>query len=260
MPFANLKNVCVHYDLSGPEDAPVLVLSNSLGTNFSMWDAQASAFSKHFRVLRYDTRGHGLSSVPPGPYSLEQLARDVLELLDDLGIAQVSFCGLSLGGMTGLWLARHAPNRMSKLVACSTAAKLGTPEVWNARLDAVRRDGMKAIIPGVLERWFTPAFRLSSPEAVEITRRMLENAPVEGYAACCAAVRDMDLREDLAAIHVPTLVATAKDDPVTTPADGHFLTEQIPGARYKEFPGAHLFNLESATEVTAEVLRFLNAP
>jgi 3-oxoadipate enol-lactonase len=225
-----------------------------------MWDAQTPAFSQHFRVLRYDTRGHGLSSIPPGPYSLQELAQDVLELLDHIKIPAASFCGLSLGGMTGLWLARHAPTRIQKLVACSTAAKLGTPEIWNARINAVRGGGMKAVVPGVLERWFTPAFHASSPETVQTTRQMLETASVKGYAACCAAVRDMDLREDLSSIGVPTLIATATADPVTTPVDGHFLADHIPGARYLELPGAHLFNVESSAEFTAEVLRFLNTP
>ncbi len=257
---ADLTSARIHYDLSGPKNAPALVLSNSLGTTFAMWDAQASAFSQNFRVLRYDTRGHGLSSIPPGPYTLQQLAQDVLELLDHENITEASFCGLSLGGMTGLWLARHAPNRLRKLMACSTAAKLGTPEVWNTRIEAVRLEGMKAVVPGVLERWFTPAFHAASPEAVQTTRRILESAPVEGYTACCAAVRDMDLREDLAAIQASTLIATALKDPVTTPVDGHFLADHIPSARYLEFPGAHLFNVESATEFTAVALHFLNAP
>ncbi len=258
MPFADLKNARIHYDLAGPGGAPVVVFSNSLGTTFSMWDAQASEFSRHFRVLRYDTRGHGLSSVPPGPYTLQELAQDVLELLDHLGIVQASFCGLSVGGMTGLWLGEHAPNRLRKLVACSAAAKIGTLDVWNARIDSVRRDGMGMIIPGILERWFTPAFRARSPEAVQTTRHMLEGTPVDGYIACCAAVRDTDLREAVSSIRVPTLVVTGAQDPVTPPADGHFLTEHILGTQYQELQGAHLFNVESAAEFTTQVLHFLN--
>ncbi len=260
MAFAELKNARIHYDLAGPEGAPVIVFSNSLGTNLSMWDAQASEFSRQFRVLRYDTRGHGLSSVPPGPYSLQELAQDVLELLDHAEIAQASFCGLSIGAMTGLWLGLCAPQRLRKLVVCSAAAKIGTPDVWNARIDSIRRDGMNAVVPGILERWFTPAFRARSPEAVETTRHMLESASVDGYTACCAAVRDTDLRETVSAIRLHALVVTGAQDPVTPPTDGHFLTKHIPGAQYLELQGAHLFNVESAAEFTAHALHFLNTP
>lgn len=260
MLFANLRTVRLHYDLAGPAEAPVVVLSNSLGTNFTIWDAQASALSQQYRVLRYDTRGHGESSLPAGPHTIAVMGRDVLDLLDYLAIVTASFCGISMGAMTGLWLARYAPERIQKLIACSAAVKFGTNESWDARIDLVRREGMKAIAPGILERWFTPAFHGSSPETVATARRMLESAPIDGYIAGCAAVRGADLRAEIAAIRLPTLVATGSSDPVTSPADGHSLVAQIPGARYVELPGAHLFNVEAAADFTAEAVRFLSAP
>ena len=260
MPFANLRTVRLHYDLAGPDDAPVVVFSNSLGANLSMWDAQFPEFSRRYRVLRYDTRGHGESSLPPGPHTLASVADDVLALLDYLAISVASFCGLSLGGMTGMWLARHSPERIHRLIACSAAAKIGTKESWDARIDLVRREGMQAVAPGILDRWFTPAFHTSAPGAVASVRRTVEEAPVDGYSAGCAVVRDADLGECLSGIHIPTLIANGTSDPVTPPTDGQFLAAHIPGARYSEFAGAHLFTVESAPEFTAQALGFLGAP
>ncbi len=159
MPFATIAGARIHYLLEGPAGSNVLMFSNSLGTNFSMWDLQAREFNKHFRILRYDTRGHGQSSVTPGPYSIEQLGKDVIALLDALQLDRVHFCGLSMGGMIGMWLGANAPERLSQVILCSTAAKIGTPETWNARIDAVRKGGMKQVASSVVERWFSPAFR-----------------------------------------------------------------------------------------------------
>src|SRR5262250_859444 len=167
MPFADLQDVQIHYDLTGPTTAPVLVFSNSLGANLSMWDAQLTDFSSNMRVLRYDTRGHGASSAPSGPYNFDQLGNDVIGLLDALRIDRVFFCGLSMGGMIGQWLGVHAPDRMYKLVLASTGAKIGNAETWNARIDTVRRLGMKSISTAVIERWFTARFREQSPGLVE---------------------------------------------------------------------------------------------
>src|SRR5271167_1267808 len=195
MPFAQLEDVRIHYDLAGPTGAPTLVFSNSLGATLSMWDPQMPAFQKQFRILRYDTRGHGQSSVTPGPYSIEQLGNDVLDLLDDLDFERVHFCGLSMGGMIGMWLGINAPERLYKLVLCNTAAKIGNAEGWNARIETVRKGGMKSVAPAVIERWFTPVFRANSPDEVAATQAILENTDPEGYAANCAAVRDFDARE-----------------------------------------------------------------
>ena len=257
MPFIEIGDFRAHYALSGPAGAPALVLSNSLGTNFSMWDPELPAFEKHLRVLRYDTRGHGQSSVTPGPYRIEQLGRDVLHILDRLSLERVHFCGLSLGGMTGMWLGINAPERLQKLILCNTAARIGSAETWNARIEAVRKSGMKSVAPAVIERWFTPAFRAAAPETIAQTQRMMEASPPEGYVACCAAIRDMDQREAISSINAPTLVIAGAQDHATPPTDGQFLAGKIRGARYVELLAAHLSNVEAAAQFSSEVLRFL---
>jgi 3-oxoadipate enol-lactonase len=259
MPFIECGDLRVHYSLTGATGAPVVVLSNSLGTNFSMWDAQLPALEKQFRVLRYDTRGHGLTTVTPGPYTIEQLARDVVRLLDGLQVDRVNFCGLSKGGMVGMWLGAHAGERLIKLVLCSTAAKIGTAEMWNERIETIRKKGMKAIATAVAERWFTPEFRARAPEVVTRTRRMIEDSPPEGYIACCEAIRDMDQRETIPAIHAPTLVISGSKDPATPPREGHFLRDRIPGAQYVELEAAHLSNVEAPTQFTSALIHFLTS-
>ncbi len=259
MPFMKIGDLRVHYALSGAANAAVVVLSNSLGTIFSMWDPQVPPLERHFRVLRCDTRGHGHTAVTPGPYSIERLGRDVLGLLDALGIDRVHFCGLSIGGMIGMWLGVNAPARLRRLVLCNTAAKVGTAETWNARIESVRNGGMKSVAPGVLERWFTPEFRARSPQVVSSVLRMLETAPPEGYVACCAAVRDMDQREAISAIRVPTLIISGARDSATPPAEGRFLAGRIAGAQCAELPAAHLSNLEAPEQFSSELVRFLDA-
>jgi 3-oxoadipate enol-lactonase len=218
-----------------------------------MWDPQAAAFGKKFQILRYDTRGHGSSSVTPGPYSTEQLSRDVLALLDELHLDRVHFCGLSMGGMIGMWLGANAPARLDKLALCSTAAKIGTPEIWNTRIDTVLKNGMKSIATGVMERWFTAGFRDKHPETVEVTHKMVQGANPEGYVACCAAVRDFDFREQLQNIRVPTLVMSGTFDLATTPSDGRFLAERIPNSRFVELNAAHLSNIEDRDSFNAQL-------
>lgn len=259
MPCVELKDLRINYALEGRSEATVLVMSNSLGTNYSMWDPQVPEFLKSFRVLRYDTRGHGQSTVTPGPYSIEQLGKDVLGLTDGVGVKRFHFCGLSMGGMIGMWLAANAPERVNKLVLCNTAAKIGTPEVWNARIEAIRKDGMKPVAASVVERWFTTAFREKDRATVARTQKMLEEANAEGYVANCAAVRDFDFRERLGAIHKTSLVISGKHDPATTPADGRFLAEHIAGARFVELNAAHLSNIEDGERFTREVSMFLKA-
>ena len=258
MPFVDSNHARIHYAFEGATDTPVLVLSNSLGADFSMWDPQIPEFVKFLRVLRYDTRGHAESSVTPGPYSIEQLANDVLALADYLKLDRFNFCGLSMGGMIGMWLAANAPQRLNKLVLASTAANIGTPEMWNARIDAVRREGLKNVAAAAIERWFTPAFRAKCPSAVGNIHKVLESANPEGYVACCAAVRDFDFRERLGKMRTPGLVISGTHDPATTPADGRFLAEHLAGARYVELNGAHLSNIEDAERFTQEVSGFLS--
>jgi 3-oxoadipate enol-lactonase len=257
MPFAQLKDSRIHYDLAGPASAPVLGFSNSLGATLSMWDPQMPIFQKQFRVLRYDTRGHGESSVTPGPYAIEQLARDVLALLDQLHLGRVHFCGLSMGGQTGMWLALNAADRLNKLVLCNTAAKIGTPEIWNPRIEAVRTGGMKKISTAVMERWFSADFRSKSPDVVAATKLIFEGANPDGYIANCAAIRDFDARETIAAIGVRTLVIAGTHDVATTPADGRYLANSIEGARYVELNAAHLSNIESRERFNSELGAFL---
>lgn len=259
MPVAKLPDVQLYYEWSGPEHLPVLVFSNSLGTNLRMWDPQVEGFTKHFRLLRYDTRGHGQSGVPPGTYTIEELSRDVVRLLDVLQLDRVYFCGLSMGGMTGIFLGANAPNRFHKLVLCNSAAKIGTAEAWNARIQAVRNGGMKAVASAVIERWLTPVFRSSHPAEAQLALAMLEAANPQGYMACCAAVRDMDQRQILDKICVPCLALTGTYDPVTPPADAQFLKESIPGAKYAEVAAAHLSNIEARDDFNRHVLQFLQA-
>lgn len=258
MPYADLPNVRLHYRLDGDASLPVLVLSNSLGTNLDMWQPQVAAFSQRFRLLRYDTRGHGASSVTPGPYTIAQLGQDVIGLLDHLQIARAHFCGLSMGGITGMWLAVHHPQRIDRLVLSNTAAYIGPPENWTNRAAAVERDGVASIAAAVVERWLTPGFAAQQPALVASLLAMLGATDAAGYAANCRAVRDSDLREAVAAITRPTLVIAGANDLPTPPRDGAFLAQAIPGARYVELaPAAHLSNLEQAEPFARAVLDFL---
>lgn len=243
--------------LEGPAGAPVIVLAHSLGNNLGMWEPQVAALAERRRVLRYDHRGHGGSPRPPGPYTVEQIARDALAVADSIGIERFAFCGISLGGLVGQWLALHEGWRLERLVLASTAARIGSVELWNARLEAVRAGGMGAVVDAAIERSFTPGFRARSPDAVARLRAtILANAP-DGYMAAIAAVRDFDAREEVAGIRTPTLVMSASGDVSTPPADGHFLADRIPGARYHEIDGAHLSNLEAPEAFTAALLDFL---
>ena len=257
MPFADVTDGRIHYELAGTPTAPLLILSNSLGSNCSMWEPQVAQLSNKWRVLRYDTRGHGQSTVTRGPYALSQLGRDVLDLLGALGIEKFAFCGLSLGGMTGMWLGLHAPERLQKLILCSTAAKIGTAETWNARIDTVRKSGLKSISSATMERWFTARFRAQDPQTVERVKHAFENTDPDGYIACCGALRDSDLREGIPGIRAATLVISATHDPATPPSDGRFLTDHIRGTRYLELDAAHLSNIERKEQFTAEVEKFL---
>ncbi len=257
MSFVEVGELRTHYELAGDRE-PVLVLSNSLGTNFSMWEPQMAELQRRFRILRYDTRGHGQSSVTPGDYTIEQLGRDVLGLLDSLHLDRVHFCGLSMGGMIGIWLGIHAPGRLHRIVLCNTAARIGTKEMWNARIATVQKEGMKSVAAAVIERWFTPGFRASFPEKVARAQRMLESTGPAGYAGCCAAIRDMDQREAVAWIEVPTLVIYGGSDSVIPLADAHFLTNRIRGAKELELAAAHLSNVEQADAFTEAVSRFLS--
>ena len=262
MGSVQLADGVLNYQLDGPEGAPVLVLSNSLGTNLQMWDTQVAAFSAHFRVLRYDTRGHGDSLVTEGPYSIEQLGRDVLALLDALKLDKVHFCGLSMGGLIGQWLGINAPERLNRLIVCNTAAKIGSPEVWNPRIETVLRDREAAMVglrDASIARWFTPAFSESNPEQAKRITDMLAATSPEGYAANCAAVRDADFRDQLGEIKAPLLVIAGSADAVTPPSGSLFIQEHVAGAEYAEFQAAHLSNVEVGEPFSRRVIDFLLA-
>jgi 3-oxoadipate enol-lactonase len=257
MAFIETKTARFQYELSGPADAPPLVFSNSLGTDLRMWAWQAEYFKQSFNVIRYNARGQMGSSLTDGPFSIELLAQDVVDLLDGLRIPKASFCGLSMGGMVGMMLAQRFPQRLRKIVLANTSPKIGTLESWNARIEAVNANGMKAVVDAILERWFSPGFRSGGSPELKATREMLLESPASGYVACCAAVRDMDQRETISAIRVPTLVISGTSDPVTPPAEGRFVASQIAGAQYVELPAAHLSNVEAAANFNDAVGRFL---
>jgi len=259
MAFAKLSDAQLFYRWDGPQAAPVVVFSNSLGTSHRMWDSQVEAFAKDFRVLRYDSRGHGESSVTPGPYTIKQLADDVLQLLDALKLDRVFYCGLSIGGLVGMHLGLNAASRFHKIVLSNTAAKIGTPDTWNARITAVQQGGMKGVAHSVIDRWLTAAFRTAHPGETASVLQMLEACDAAGYASTCAAVRDADFREQLHGVQVPTLIIAGTHDPATTPADGHFLENQIPGAKCAELPAAHLSNIEARDDFNRTVLGFLKS-
>ena len=239
-----------YHRVTGPEDAPVLVLSNSLGTTLDMWDPQAKALARTFRLVRYDTRGHGGSDMPPGPYSIEDVGRDVLDLLDDLQVERAHFAGLSLGGMTGQWLGINAPERIDKLVLLCTSPKMGPAQMWIDRAKTAREQGTGAIVDGTFERWFTEDFRKRND--LSGLREMFVGIPDEGYASCCAIIERMDLTDGLPNISAPTLVIGGAQDPATPPDDhAAVIASAIPRARLEVLdPGAHLLNVERPQEVT----------
>jgi 3-oxoadipate enol-lactonase len=247
----------IAYRLDGPEGAPVLLLSNSLGTAMAMWAQQVAAFSASHRVLRYDSRGHGASDAPAGAYSMDRLGRDVVELLDALGIGTVDFCGLSKGGMVGQWLGYRAPERLRRLILANTSPYMGPASAWDARIATVREAGMAATVEAVLERWFTPGFRAQGGDAIAPVRRMIEVTSPTGYIGCCAAIRDMDMRRTASLIAVPTLVIAGTADPATPVADGAALVAAVAGARLATLEAAHLSNIEQAAGFTRLVLDFL---
>jgi len=236
----------IAYRFDGPEDAPVLLLSNSLGTTMEMWAPQMAAFTQRFRVLRYDSRGHGQSDSPAGAYSMDRLGRDAVLLLDAVGVERADFCGLSKGGMVGQWLGFRAPERIGKLILANTSAHMGPPSGWQNRIAGVLTDGMAPLAEASIARWFTPDFPSRSPEAVRPIREMLLACDPSGYAGCCAAIRDMDLRPTAALIAPPTLLIAGSQDPSTSVADGRWLADRVNNGRLVELDAAHLSNVEQA--------------
>jgi 3-oxoadipate enol-lactonase len=248
----------LNHRFDGPAEAPVLVLSNSLATDLTAWSANLPAWTSSFRVLRYDQRGHGGSEVPPGPYSLELLGRDVLELLDAAAVDRASFCGLSLGGATGMWVAVNAPNRIERLVLACTSPRFGEPEQWLDRARIVRSEGLEAIADALLGRWFTPRFHREREAVVRRYRAALVGTSAEGYAACCDALAAWDFRDQVGEIAAPTLVIAAAEDPTVPPEQAAQLADAIGGSRLVVLESAaHLANVEQPEAFSAAVSEHL---
>ncbi|WP_068081242.1 3-oxoadipate enol-lactonase [Novosphingobium rosa] len=246
------------YRFDGPADAPVLLLSNSLGTDHAMWNPQIEGLTRHLRVLRYDQRGHGASDAPAGAYSMDRLGRDAVELLDALGLDRVHFCGLSLGGMVGQWLAVHAPGRIRKLILANTSAYMGPPAGWQSRIEGVLADGMAPLAQASIGRWFTPGFVSEAPEAVERIRQMLLANNPSGYAGCCAAIRDMDQRVTAHLNRLPTLVIAGAQDQATPVEASRFLVDAASNALLHVLePAAHLSNVEQPDGFCSAMLNVL---
>jgi 3-oxoadipate enol-lactonase/4-carboxymuconolactone decarboxylase len=251
----------IAYRLDGPATAPVLLLSNSLGTDAGMWSGQLPAFTSLFQVLRYEQRGHGGSSAVPGPYTIDELGADAVALLDVLGIERASICGTSLGGMVGMWVAAHHPERVERLVLACTAPALPPAQAWHERAAAARAAGVAPLAGILFPRWFPPGFAEEHPEVLASVVAMLERCDGEGYAGCCEAIASMDQRPSLARITAPTLVLAGADDPVTPPAGALELAGAITGASLVVLAGAaHLANLAQPERFGAAVLDHLSGP
>lgn len=254
-----VDGVGLNVRVDGPADAPALILSNSLGTDLSMWEPQMPALRERFRVVRYDLRGHGASDVPPGPISIDRLGQDAVDLFDALGIERAHVCGLSIGGLVSTWLAARRPDRVDRAVIAAVAARIGTQELWQDRAEAVRSGGMAAVVDAVLVRFFSERFRGERPDVVARVGQVLAATPPEGYAAACLALRDADLREEVAGIAAPTLVVVGREDPATPVAEADWLHARIPGSELVVLEDAgHLCNLEQPELFTDAVVGFLS--
>ncbi|MEA5426680.1 bifunctional 3-oxoadipate enol-lactonase/4-carboxymuconolactone decarboxylase PcaDC [Arcicella lustrica] len=246
-----------NYKLQGTPNSPVLIFSNSLGSEMLMWDELVPFLLPYFRVLRYDTRGHGGSEITPEPYSIALLGQDVIDLLDELKIDEAHFCGLSMGGLIGQWLGIHYPNRIKKLIVSNTGAKIGNDERWNGRIETIKANGMQAIVDDTMERWFTESFRNHNPQRVAETKAMFLRSDILGYSNCCAAIRDADFRESLSQVSVETLVITGDEDPVTNVAQAEFIAENIPNAHLRVLHARHLASTELPEEYAQVLIDFI---
>jgi 3-oxoadipate enol-lactonase len=256
MPMIQSNGAKLNAQIEGPERAPVLMLCNSLGTDLHMWDDQVKAMTQHFRLLRYDRRGHGKSEAPKGPYNMEMLGRDALAVMDGMGAQKVNWCGLSMGGMVGMWLGANAPQRMDRIVLSNTAAYMADKQIWNERFKTLRAGGTAAIADGTMERWFTKGFRERAPQAVARLKQMVLDTPVEGYIGCGEAVRDMDHREIIRKITTPTMIIAGRHDPATTVEAAEFMRDRIPGSKLVVLEAAHIANVEQAQAYTDALLGF----
>ena len=259
MPTFKSQDAEINYQTFGDANHPAIVFSNSLGTKYSMWQPQIDALKKDYYVICYDTRGHGASSAPQGPYSIEQLGTDVIQLLDHLNIQKASFCGISMGGLTGQWLAIHHPDRFNHVIVCNTAAKIGQAQAWNDRAALVREQGLKPIADTAATRWFTEPFIQSNTAIVQSLSNDLGAGSPEGYASCCEALAKADVREELASIQVPVFIIAGQQDPVTTVEDGQYMLDRISNAQLFEINASHISNIEQPEAFNQAVLNFIAA-
>ncbi len=258
MPTIKADDGCpLNVEVTGREGAPVLMLSNSLGTDLTMWDDQAGELAKHFRLIRYDRRGHGKSGATPGPYSFDRFGRDIIGILDALKVKTVNWCGLSMGGMDGQWLGAHAPERVEKLVLANTNFYYADKSPWADRIRAVREKGLASFVDANMERWFTKGFIARAPQTIERMKTMFLATDREGYAACVGAVSEIDFRASNARIAAPTLVIVGKQDPATPPEWGETIARQIPGGKVAALDAAHISNVEQPQAYTRTVVDFL---
>ena len=257
----SVNGIDVNLVIEGPEDGPVVVFSHSLMANLSMWDAQAAVLTDRYRVLRYDTRGHGGSTARTGAYSLDMLSDDVEAMLDALDMGSVHFVGLSMGGMIGQTLALRAPQRLQSLVLCDTSSRM-PPEsgpMWKERIETAQNEGMAAQAPSTLERWFSPEFAAAQPAEVERVRQMILATEVFCFVGCCHAISQLDLTEQISAIQKPTLIIVGSDDEGTPVAAHEVIRDQIAGSELLVIEGArHLSNMESAGEFNDALVTFLD--
>lgn len=252
------NGINVTYKFDGPADAPVVMLSNSLMSNHTMWDPQMAVLTESFRVLRYDTRGHGDTDAPQGPYSIKLLAEDVIALLDTLGIQKVHFAGLSMGGMIAQYLGAHFPDRIHSLLLCDTASEMPTLAMWNDRISTAQEGGISALLDGTLQRWFTAPFLENDKEAVEKIAQMIRTTDTGGYIGCASAVRDMSQTSILAKITAPTIIIVGEDDPACTVAQSKVLQEHIKGSKLVVLKSAaHLSNIEQTAKFNDAMMDFL---
>ena len=256
--YISANGIKMAYRFDGPEDAPVLVLSNSLMSTHRMWDPQMTAFSANYRVLRYDTRGHGATETTDSAYSIGMLARDAEALIETLGVGPVHFLGLSMGGMIAQRIAVNRPDLVRSVMLCDTASEMPTPDMWNERIATAESKGIEGLLAGTVKRWFTPGFIARSPAAVSFVEGMIRDTGGPGYIGCASAVRDMSQTDILKDIGQPTLVLVGAQDPACTPAQALVLHENIANSRHVVLEdAAHLSNIEKPFEFNTAVLNFL---
>ncbi|MDP2358206.1 MAG: 3-oxoadipate enol-lactonase [Beijerinckiaceae bacterium] len=255
-----LGDVSFNVSVEGDDGAPALLIAHSLGSDLSQWEPQMPSLTRRFRVIRYDSRGHGLSEPTPGPYSVEQLGRDALAILDAVGVKKAHFMGLSLGGAVGMWLMINAPERIDRAILSNTNACFGHPDVWNARIKQALAEGLDAMAPGTMDRWFTRDFQERAPAEVDAMAARFRATSAEAYAATAAALRDADQREAIRGVRNRVLVIVGTQDAATPPTAGGLIAEHIPGSRLVALEAAHLSNIEAANEFTRAIVSFLTAP